>query len=149
MSKAVDLRTSLSALIESTLPGYVKLPDSLDSTDNPYIHLEKGYSIGYSGASNASDNFCKGDVRIKRNYQVVLTNVYVANLDADYRESLENQLINDHFSLVAAIECEPTLNGDCISAQFENDNGIEYLISDEKQFIIIVSNILIDYIERV
>lgn len=149
MSKAVDVQIALNTLIETNLPGYVKLPDAYDSPDNPTIELEKGYSVGFGSADNTTDNFCKGTIQLNRTYQLILTNVYSPSLDANYRETLEQSLINDHFTIIGQIECDPTLQGNCINAQYSSDAGIEYLSGDRKQFIIIVSNISIDYIEGV
>ncbi len=148
MSKVVDIRTNLNSLIEATLAGYVKLSDSYETPDNASVILTKGYSVGYGPSENASDNFCQGFVRQRRQFQLILTNIYTPNLDADYRESLENSLLDDQFAVISAIEADITLTGQCISSQFAFDNGLEYLIDDRKQYIIIVSTISIDYIEE-
>lgn len=149
MSKIVDIENALNALIESTLPGYVMLSDAYDTPDNINIHLEKGYSTGFGSAIRGSSDFCKGDVDIQRVMVVALTNVYAPNLDASNRQSLEQSLMNDHFSLIGAIECNPTLNGNCSIATYTDDQGIEYVTDDRKQYIVIFTNILIRYIERV
>ena len=110
--------------------------------------MVKGYSIGYGPAERASDEFCAGYIRIRRQFQIILTNVYTPNLDADYRESLENSLMDDEFLVLAALEKDPTLTGENINSFFALDNGLEYLIDDRKQFIICVITASVDYIEE-
>lgn len=150
MTKVVDIRTSLESLIETALPTYEKLSDAYDSPDNVNLWLAKGFSIGYGPSENTSDNFCQGFLKQRRLFQFVLANIYMPNADADYRQTLEDNLMDDQFAVLAAIESDVTLTGTAISTAFQSDNGIEYLVGedgDQKQFIIIVSTIAIDYEE--
>lgn len=149
MSKIVDIENALNSIIEATLPSYVMLADAYDTPDNININLDKGYSTGFGPATRGSSDFCKGDVDIERTIIVALTNVYAPNLDSSYRQSLEQSLMNDHFSMVGAVECNPTLNQNCIVASYAGDQGIEYVTDDRKQYIVIFTNFLIRYIERV
>ena len=146
MSKASDIHTALNSLIETTLPGYVKLPD-YDHTDNAVINLEKGYRVGISSAVNDTDIVCQGNIRIQRTFTIALTNVYVANLDPNYREGLERDLMDDAFTLIQQIECNPTLGGVSVNSSYSDDGGIEYLNTDDKQFIAIFLNVVVDYFE--
>lgn len=147
MSKSSEIRDALSALIEDTLPGYVKLPDSIESSDNAVINLDKGYSVGYGPAVNESDIICPNNTRIERAYALVLTNAYVANLDADYRESLEDSLLDDVENLVSQIEINNTLGGLSVNSTYSDDGGIEYLTAGEKQFLVIVLTITVDFFQ--
>lgn len=148
MSKTVDIRTAINTLIETVLPDYVKLSDSYETPDNASIVLTKGYSVGFGPAERTSDEFCQGYIKIRRSYQIVLTNLYTPNLDADYRESLENSLMDDEFAVIAALEKDPTLTGENINSFFATDNGLEYLIDDRKQFIIVVITASAEYYEE-
>lgn len=149
MTKVADVRNRLHTLMGTVLPAYVKLADSYETADNANPIWEKGYSIGYSAAENVTDEWCNlGAMRIRRQFQVVITNIYMPNMDADYREGLEDSLIDDQFAFIAAVEKDPTLTGDAITSRFSFDNGVEYLIGDQKQFIIIVMTITVDYYEE-
>lgn len=148
MSKISDIQTALESLIETTLPDYVKLPDSYDSEDNAVINLEKGYSTGFGAGLNNSDNFCKGEIRVQRAMSFILTNTYTANLDPTYRSSLEKSMMDDHTAVLKAIECSDQLGGSLI-VEYDFDSGIEYLTTEFKQFIIITTTISVDYIEGV
>lgn len=149
MSKASDIQDKLNSFVETNLPGYAKLPDAYDSQDNPMIILDKGYSVAFGAATNNQDNFCKGDIRILRTYEVILTNAYTPGVNTNYRESLEQSLMDDQTVLIGAIECDPTLTGSCVSIEYSDDGGIEYITAGNKQFISLVMAFSVDYIEGV
>jgi hypothetical protein len=150
MTVITDIQNALDAKIEATLPGYVRLSDSYDAPDNPNLYLKKGYATAYGPGENDSDNFCVGDIRIKRQFVVVLTNTYNASLDADKRQLLEQNLMEDHLKIALAVESDPSLGDVCIDSGYETDGGLEYIVDEKfnKQFIGIVSNFQIRYIER-
>jgi hypothetical protein len=150
MSVVSDVQDALDTIIEANLPGYVRLSDSYDAPDNPNLYLKKGYATAYGPGQNNSSNFCSGEVQIKRRFTVVFTNVYNASLDADKRQLLEQSLMSDQQKVILAVECDPTLNGNCITAAYDTDEGLEYIVDEKynKQFIGIVSNFEIQYIER-
>jgi hypothetical protein len=148
VSKVTDIRRAIKTLIQNVLPGYVGLSDSYETLDNASTLMIKGYSIGFGPAERATDEFCPGYIRIRRQFQIILTNVYTPNMDAEYRESLENSLMDDEFLVLAALEKDPTLTGENINSFFALDNGLEYLIDDRKQFIICVITASVDYIEE-
>jgi hypothetical protein len=148
MSKVTDIRSQLNTLIDTILPDYVKLSDSYETPDNANVILEKGFSIGYGPSENTTDEWCQGTIRQRRQFQIILTNIYTPSLDPEYRETLENSLLDDEFALIGAIERDVTLGGEAISSRFSFDNGLEYLIDDRKQFIIIVITVTIDYEEN-
>lgn len=138
----------MNTLVQTELPDYVKLSDSYETPDNAGIVLVKGYSVGFGPAERTSDEFCQGFIRIRRSYQIVLTNVYTPTLDADFRETLENNLMEDAFKVMKALERDPTLTGENINSFFATDNGLEYLIDDRKQFIIVVITASAEYYEE-
>jgi len=149
MSKVVDIKTALGTLIEATISGYTQLADAYQADDNSSLDLLKGYSIGFGPSENVQDEWCMGEVHQRRQFQVTLTNGYWPDLDADKREDMECDLMNDEFDVISAIQSDITLTGVSISSAFISDNGIEYLIGDQKQFIIIEMTVLVDYIEGV
>lgn len=147
MSKTTEIKEALNVLVETNLTGYVKLPDSYDSLDNPTIQLDKGFSVAYGTATNADDEFCKGTIRISRTFDIFLSNVYLANLNTNRREDLEDSLMNDATTLIGQIQCNQTLFGASINAEYSSDTGIEYLTNDRKQFITIILTVSVDYQE--
>src|SRR6476620_8703289 len=99
MTNVADVRDRLNAIMGTVLPSYEKLADSYETSDNPNPIFEKGYSIGYSSGENITSEWCNlGQMRIRRQFQFVLTNIYVPNMDSDNREVLEDALIDDQFA---------------------------------------------------
>ena len=151
MSRIVEIRTVLNNLIQTVLAGsvppYAKLSDSYETPDNAGIVLEKGYSVGFGPAERATDEFCMEVIRIRRQFQIILTNVYTPTLDPDFRESLENALLDDAFKIQAALERNRDLTGDNTNSFWSFDNGLEYIIDDRKQYILIVLTVSVDYFE--
>lgn len=143
------VRDQLDAIIKATLPSYTKLSDSFDTVDNALQLLEKGYAIGYGPGEGIYDEWCMGEMRQRREFRIALTNLYLPETDADYRQKLETALMEDEFSLIGAITREPQLTGVSINSIFAFDQGIQYLENDTKQFILIVLSIMVDYIEGV
>lgn len=149
MTKVSDVRDQLNTIMATVLPAYEKLSDNYEASDNPNPIFEKGYMIGFSAGENLTNEWCNlGEIRIRRNFQIVLVNMYVPNLDADQREGTENRLLDDQFTFVAAVERDVTLTGVAISSRYSFDNGLEYLIDDRKQFIIVNMTITVDYHEE-
>ena len=149
MSKVSEIRDTLETKVETTLPGYTKLSDAFESVDNANQLLEKGYAIAYGPSEGIYDEWCMGQMRQRREFRVVLTNIYLAGTDADYRTARETDLMEDEFTLIGAITKDVTLTGVCINSEFTFDQGIQYLENDQKQYIIIVMSFMIDYIEEV
>lgn len=146
----VAIQDALEALINTTLPSYVKLSDSQDVGDNPNIYLNKGFATAIGSGQREPRELCNG-LSIARSMTVILTNSYNASLDAESRKDLEQALAIDQTALMLAIENNRSLSGTCTNAVFVSDNGIEYIVDESynKQYIGIVSDINIQYIERV
>lgn len=151
MSKAVDIRDAINTIIETALPTYQKLTDAIDTADNVNLMLAKGYRVGYGAADNSSRDWCTTEIARKRQFSFVMTNIYVPNLDADARETTEDTLINDQNTVILAIHSDPTLGSTASNSDFAFDNGIEYLLDDagEKQYIMIVTTLTVEYFEGV
>jgi len=145
----VAIQDALEALINTTLPDYVKLSDSQDVADNPNIYLNKGFATALAAAERDQTEFCNG-ISLRRSITVVLTNSYDASLDAETRKDLEQSLVLDQTALILALEYDRSLAGTAVNAFYEADNGIEYIVDDtyQKQYIGIISDIKIQYSER-
>lgn len=151
MSKVTDIRDALNLIIQTALPTYMKLTDSIDTIDNASIMLQKGFRVGYGPADNSSREWCMTHIQRRREFRFALTHAYVPNLDADGRQAAEDALMDDQNTVVKAVHADPELTGVAISSDFAFDNGIEYLLNDsgEKQYIMIVTTISVDYYEGV
>ena len=149
MSNVSQIMTALNSAIAATLPGYDQLSDSLDRADNTNLWLDKGFATAFGSGQNSTNEFCDFKTQIiDRTFQVMLTNSYAPTLDPDYRRQLEASLMDDQWTLRSKILGDPYLGGLAMDARYIDDSGIEYLESDNKQFIIIMTNFTIKYTER-
>ena len=149
MSKVSEIRDALELKLSTELPGYTKRSDAFDSVDNAHQLLTKGYAIAYGPSEGIYDEWCMGQMRQRREFRIILTNIYLAGTDADYRTARETDLMEDEFIVIGSITKDVTLTGVCINSEFAFDQGIEYLESDQKQYIALVMSFMIDYIEEV
>lgn len=149
MTKVADVRDQLNSIMATVLPAYVKLADNYEAVDNANPIFQKGFMVGFSSGENLTDEWCNlGAMRIRRQFQVVMVNIYMPNMDADYREGLENSLLDDQFAFISAVEKDVTLTGVAITSKYSFDDGLQYLIDDRKQFIIVNMTITVDYYEE-
>lgn len=144
------IQDALDALVAATVPTYIKLSDATDITDNPNIYLEKGFATSIGGAVRETRELCNG-IFINRSMTLILTNSYDPNLDADSRRDAEQALMQDQVSILLALNADRQLGGNCTDVVYSSDNGIEYIVDQEynKQYIGIVTEINIQYVERV
>jgi hypothetical protein len=149
VSRVSEIRDVLEMKLAMELPGYTKLSDAFDSVDNANQLLEKGFAIAYGPAEGVYDEWCMGQMRQRREFRIVLTNIYLAGTDANYRTARETDLMEDEFTIIGSITRDVTLTGVAINSEFGFDQGIQYLEADQKQYIIMVMSFVIDYIEEV
>lgn len=76
MSNIVDVMTAFTSEIQTALPDYDQLSDSLDKSDNTSLFLDKGFACAYGPASNVTIEFCNTMQTLDRNFTVMLSNVY-------------------------------------------------------------------------
>lgn len=149
MTKVTDVRGQLHSIMGTVLPAYVKLADNYEAEDNANPIFEKGYLIGFNAGENVTTEWCNlGAMRIRRQFQVIMVNIYMPNMDADYREGLENSLLDDQFAFISGVEKDVTLTGVAITSKYSFDDGLQYLLGERKQFIIVNMTITVDYFEE-
>jgi hypothetical protein len=151
MSKVVDIRDALNLIIQTLLPNYIKLADPLDIPNNPNLNLSNGFCVIYGPADNSSREWCMTTIQRRRQFSFALTNLYVQTQDAAASEAMHDALMNDQNAVVGAIHRDPELTGFAVTSDFAFDNGIEYLLNEdgEKQYIMIVTTVAVDYHEGV
>jgi len=144
------IQDALDSLISTTHADYEKLSDATDPSDNPNLYLAKGFATSIGAGVREQKELCNG-IYISRSFSIILTNIYNPNLDASERKSLEQAIISDQADILLALNSNRTLSGTCIDAVYDNDNGIEYIVDEkyQKQYIGVVTDITVQYIERV
>lgn len=149
MSKLAGIKSFLNDLCQANLTDFFKLPDTLVMEDNTNVMLEKGYAVNYGQSENDNANACHGELIINRQYTIRLTNDYVPNMDADYRENIETTLMESIFTMTKAVLADKSMGGLSFDVIANGDTGIEYLLSENgKQEITAALNVTVRYTER-
>lgn len=127
MSQISDIHAAWITKIEATLTSYVRIPDPYDPEKNNALILNKGYGLGMGPASN-TNRLANPKMSIAREFFVVLTNkITTTESNASARGTIEKGLMEDHFTLVKAIEADPTLGGVCTISRYISDGGLEFV----------------------
>lgn len=148
MSKITSIIDGFLAFLQETLPDHKEHinPYALELNDS--MTLEKGFSFFLGGASNSNEmSSCM--LSIEREVVLNLTlRVYGAREDGCIRREVEKELMETQFSIIKAMENDPTLQSLIELIEFVGDNGMELIFGEEVSFISLRSNFTFRYYER-
>lgn len=148
MTTAGQIQDQLISLISTNLSAYAELEDVIDPSDSASVNLEKGYAVSFGSATNTERFLGCNKKTIERNFLVSLTNGYTAQtIDPSLRRDSEQGLMADLFTVISAIENDPTIGGLAYRGRYTDDSGIAYLEDQEKQYISVVATIAVEYAE--
>lgn len=149
MSNISDAYDALVTRLETILPSHNRLPNPYKPDENADEQLKLAWGVQVSTGNNSERNIsCK--LSIERSIIVVLTRRFFApDLVEDRMEVPEKALLEDQFLVIDDFEKDPTLNDSTAicKMRYDSDSGIEYVKSDEDNFIKIESTFLIEYFE--
>lgn len=149
MSKIVDCLTALEARIITVLPNHFELSNPYAPEQNSEHMLKQSWGLrGRSGNNSLRNLSCR--VSIRRTIEIVLTRkYYAAEMNRAAKKQTEYDLWEDQFLIIKDIEKDPTLNNSSAVTQFGyvSDGGIEYVFSNDKPYLMIVSQFDLEYIE--
>lgn len=131
-----DIYDAWIAVIESTLPGYSRLADPYNPTENVNLILKKGYGIGF-GAGVNTERLTKPKMSTVREFNVLLTNQITATeSNATARAELEKALFEDHAALVKAVEASASLNDGtlCYTTKWVSDTGVDFIDGERAKY---------------
>ena len=156
MSNISSIYDGLVTRISTVLPNHNRLPFAVDIDQNIESRMVKGWGLSFAGGAVNTKRVMAGQdgkMSIDRTFLVsIVRKVYAQDQNIASRALAEKQLLEDHKLLVEDLEKDPSLglsaNGLCINARYEGDSGLEFAIPDERQFIMIVSSINIEYFEQ-
>ena len=147
MSKISDIYEAIVSKIETALPTYNRIPNPYDIADNPDILLDAAYGIAV-GAGINTQRFVGCATTWEREFTIGMINQKV-NLENDTigKASIEKNLLEDHKTLLLAIEKDPSLGGICIKCYLVSDGGIQYLDGDRGKFLALEVSLVVEYLE--
>lgn len=135
--------------IETALSTYVRIPNPYAPEENPELFLRKGYGIGIGPAENTRRYIC-GFYSLKRSFSVLLINkIEATDSNSSARGSIEITMIEDHKSLMDALESDNNLNGNAVSVMFTNDSGIQFVQGDIGKYVLCELTFEVEYLEPI
>ena len=147
MSTISTLHDAYISKIESTLTEYTQLSNPYDPEANASLFLNMGFGVGFGPGVNSQRNL-KPKLSINREFFVVLVNrITATENDSAARAAITKSLMEDHLSLVQAIESDPTFGGTCIKTDYLTDNGIEFLTGEKAKYYLIELSFESEYFE--
>lgn len=127
--------------------GWNKLPNAYDVEKNPEIYLKQGYAIGL-GAGTNTKRLQSSTISISREFNVTISRSFdYPDLEVTGRQTTEKTILEDLKGLVADIEGNSSLNSGQIFCSYQGDGGIEFVDSENAEFLSIRATFLVEYFE--
>lgn len=148
MSRISDIHDQMISTIESTLTGYMRLPNPYEPSENTSLYLRRGFAVGFGSATNTERMICE-KVTIGRTMTVVLINeILTTETNSASRGSFEKLLMEDVFTLIKTFENDVDLSGTTTRIKYSNDSGIQYVESESERYILVEINFSLEYFEN-
>lgn len=148
MSNISSSYDALKARLVAVLPNHAILTNPYAPSENSESALKQGQGIRLGAATNSHRAFKL--LSVQRTVDVVITRrFYASEMNRTGKETAEKALLEDQFLMLQDIESNPTLGVSSAVTAFgyESDAGIEYVFSDDKPFLMIVTTFLLEYLE--
>lgn len=147
ISTAFDaIKTKMGTLF----PSHIQLSNPYDIEENTIAALELGWGVALGPGTNSNRNL-SCNMSIQRTITITITRRRYANeLDTESKESAEKSLLEDHYTLIKALEKENTLNSTTSGiARFVylSDAGIEVVDTTSDSYIKISTEFELEYFE--
>lgn len=139
-----DIETRLDGLFSSTHRRLVN-PYQPELNDTKALNRGWGFFIG-PGTNTNRKLGCK--LSIQREVTVLHTIINRGTeRDITIRETAEKLLLEDQFLAIKNFEQNPVVNNDVPKFVYSADNGIEYIFTEQTNFIMIRSTFIMEYFE--
>ena len=150
MSKISTVYDAMYTLLSSNLTGYTQIPNPYNSEQNSMLFLNKGYGL-VVGTGDNTQRFATCDKKsYAREFTIVLVNQYIATEhDTDAKETAEKALLEDHATLITAIEQDADLGGNAATHLSISDGGIDFLEGDREKYIMLELIVNVEYFENI
>jgi len=146
-TKISTIYDALYTKVTSLMTGHTELPRPFDIADNDDLFLRKGFAIYFaSGVQNNRQATC--NYWLQRN--VIITNtlsIYGSDINVTIRKTAEKNLLENQILVIDGLEKDITLSDNLNNLRFVNDNGIEFIYGDQKNYLMLQSTFSFEYFE--
>ncbi len=142
-----NIYDAIHSSIASLFPSKSELSDPINIENNDELSLSDGYGI-YFGPANNSFRIVGCKYSLQRTITVTLTKVvYAGHKNITLFESKEKDLLEDQHTLINDFSKNENIGSVVIARDYISDNGIERILGDTKNFVMIQSTFKIEYFE--
>lgn len=151
MSKITDAHAALVTLLGTTLfptaSGWNRLPNPYKPEENADNYLNKGWGLA-TGQGVNTDKFVGAKRSTGRNFQVVLTLPFEGmEEDAAGKSDVDLALFEAQALVINALEKDFSVGGETCYTKYVGDEGIEYVRGETDRFLMLRTNIIVEYFD--
>lgn len=151
ITTAFDAIKAKMLVLFPEVSGYYQLTNPYDVEENTITMHEKGWGVALGPGTNTNRQLsCR--LSVQRDITIVLTRRRYANeLDTPSKESAEKSILEDQYTLIKALEKDPTINSSVSGIArfvFASDGGIETILAESDAFIKLVTVFNMEYFEN-
>lgn len=148
MSKISDIIDQLHTIVSDTLTEYKEMSDAFILEDNSDLDLRLGYTILPLPANNTNrETGCR--LSINRDFTITLTmRVFSTENNRTAVRTGIKDLLEDHFSLVKAIENDPSLEANAAKGLYISDEGIGIIAGERDGYLFLPILVGVEYFEN-
>lgn len=137
----------VAALVSTTLPSYVRLPNPYVIDANTFLHLQTdAFGLTVDPGTNTERTVGCTLVTWEQTYTIVLIKrVAFTQNDTANRVTLEKEMLTDWQLVWKAFERDPTLGGDVIEATILGHGGINFVDTERLKFLALFINLSVEH----
>lgn len=151
MSKISDAHAALIARLATLFPsaqGWKRLPNPYKPDENTDLFLRQGYGIALGSGAN-TNRLINCQISLERNLNITIARKYEGLENDDLKKAAtELQLFEDQFALIKDLETDVTVNGEAMYCRYVGDSGIEYVKGTTDKFLMVRTEIALEYLEN-
>jgi hypothetical protein len=151
-TRITALHGALISLLGDTLytaeDGWKRLPNPYRPEDNSDPFLKQGWGLAFASGQNTNRQ-AGGYFTVDRGFVVILCREFLAlEQDAVAKAAAELALFEDQYALINALEKDVTVDQSTMYARYVGDGGIEYVSSEKNRFLMLRTQMSVEYFEQ-
>lgn len=148
MSAITTIYDNALTLLAATFPDHQKMEQPYLPEMNDDMVLRRGYGITMGPAEHTNRAVdCYYSVRRSAFITLSVAN-HGTDRDAAIRETAEKLLMEDMVTLAKACDRDPALNQSCSYFRYSADSGVEFVVTDNDNFLMLRAEFSFEYLEE-
>ena len=145
MSFITTLYDEIYTILTTNFPTRLELKNAIDLKNNIDQQLSNGYGVHFVGLSNTNE-IVNGLRIYTREINITLANKIVSSeMNTGPKKTIEKLLLEDQHILITKILTNKTIISNVVQLEITDDDGIEMVYDEQKNFATIKTRILAKY----